>query len=162
MNEECHAVYFMVELRKLFDHDRPRGHFPMIRFFANWTVHCRLDEQHPIIGQSFEAMYHSVESTILAVNRARDPTIVSFAAMEALRREVEAFLTAGRLAATLVGDPKIWCSFVDLLTGVLADQPITKPAANVREIRFVPGGHECVITFVAEVGGYHHYQQATS
>src|SRR3989344_8346843 len=40
MEEECHAVYLLVEIRKMLDFiDMDEEKYPMIRFYCDWMVH---------------------------------------------------------------------------------------------------------------------------
>lgn len=158
MSEECHAVYFMVELRKLLDQLWPRtGAFPFVRFYANWTVHCELDRIPLSIEQIAESIYVEVCANS-AGNAAQ--TVAAFYHMNALRTEVAEILVAVDIKHPLAHDPGRWGEFVRLLTAVVADQPIKDPSDNVSEIRFEPTSLECVLEFNKAAGGpFSHRQQ---
>jgi hypothetical protein len=54
IRDESDAVYLMVELRKLLDRQEeeiPERLFPLIRFYADWTVHTRKDYITPRIQE---------------------------------------------------------------------------------------------------------------
>jgi hypothetical protein len=51
---ECEAVYVMVELRKLIDHYDATA--PLVKFYADWTVHTSKDR----IDTNFRAIAEAI------------------------------------------------------------------------------------------------------
>ena len=105
-----------------------------------------------------EAMHQTVATNPSSTSSSS--AINAFSHMHALRAEVgDLFQAIGRPCA-LVNDTQKWVLFVELLTGVLADQPIVDPSPNVCEIRLEPKSHDCLITFRNVVAGQATYRHS--
>ena len=52
LTEECHAVYLMVELRKIIDQQQLK--LSLLKFYADWTVHSSKDRITPEVRQVSE------------------------------------------------------------------------------------------------------------
>ncbi len=68
LSEECHAVYFMVEVRKILDHDRKAGAgaFPLLRFYCDWMVHTEktliTPEMKKVVSDIFQHLNLEIEN----------------------------------------------------------------------------------------------------
>lgn len=140
MSEECHAVYLMVELRKITEHFDVAANFPIFVFYADWTVHTAKDRRHGPITKIANDMVAEVRAR---PGLPRLQPVVRFASMQDLRREIAPLLKSLGLDPSLALDDHKWRPFVGLLSEVLANQPINDPTPDVRCITIRPGGDVC-------------------
>jgi hypothetical protein len=163
--EECHALYFIVELRKLLEKDRARAiSYPLLRFYADWCVHTQKDKITPEIKVVADEIFETAKKAI----NARHPqhidaksAIEKFAHLDALRTELDRFLTDYNLPVAITSENDRWVNFADCLIKILEDQPIVKPIKEIRSIYFEPANRKClmfVITFDQLIDGYDHYR----
>ena len=148
MREECHVVYLLVELRKIVEQQGLK--MPLLKFYADWSVHSdkrfNMGDFRPI-AESLYADAVSRLSTPGAVAAASTSSLDAFMNMDDIKNDVGRILTALRIDPALLLSSVPWEQFVHLLSGVLADQPIIRPSANVAEIRIDPSNRTCVLTF---------------
>jgi hypothetical protein len=160
--EECHVVYVMVEVRKVIDQEKSRDTYPLLKFYADWTVHSRKDqvtkEMKEIVRQMFDAAAAEINSPLHGlVDRRR---IRNFAYMKDLQSEIRAFLINHGIDDNLTPTKAIWVGFVQLLVKVLESQPIVEPIEEVPYVQFEPAAHGCVILrvmFTSPVRGHTHF-----
>jgi hypothetical protein len=143
LRDECHAVYLMVEVRKLIDHFDFDA--PLIRYYADWTVHTEKEFGTAHITAVSAPIYDAVVDGIHNPSRqsATNSVLSSFCGMAMLRAQFRQFLTRFRIDHSLVANDELWAAFVRLLTAVIADQPIINPCGkthNLAELRFLPSG----------------------
>lgn len=162
-------MYFMVEVRKIIDHSKSAKSFPLLKFYADWSVHTEKDRITPEIKAMSEEMYTAIAAEIADPYYARShdkSPVVAFAYMEGLAREIETFLRDNGLDNPITTQKDNWVSFVSLLVKILEDQPIKKPSQNVKEIVFEPTSVRflvvCRIAFEQPIKGhdqkdYDHY-----
>jgi hypothetical protein len=136
MTEECHAVYLMVELRKLLDQRGPPKAHPLLRFYSDWTVHYQKDRNLAGIEPMVQAMYAAAAKEIAAGKGAAPGSkeMVEFAKMSELRGTIGAFLRDEYIGTNLVDNEASWEAFVSLLTEVLAHQPIVIDSDSIKGI----------------------------
>ena len=162
LDEECHVVYVMVELRKLIEHWGFDA--PLLKFYADWTLHTEKTGNLQHIGPIAHSMYVGVESHITVPNDGMIKAMERFLGMEELRKQMKKLFDAGGINAALLDHDALWKRFVDLFSAVLADQPIRQPcgaAANVSEIRFIPAGG-CEIRFVNPIAHHQSFHYRTT
>ena len=161
LTEEAHVVYLMVEIRKAMDQEGTTAQFPILKFYADWTLHSRKNGITPEIKAISEEMYDAARQSIAAKTTVDENSpIAAFANMTALRRDVSQFLQHNPLDGSLAGHDDNWGAFVQLLAAVLADQPIEKPSKNVEAIRFEPADSRCTVmtlSFEQPIDGHDHY-----
>lgn len=168
ISEECHAVYLMVQIRKLLDHDQDhwqRGSFTLLRFYCDWTVHTEktriTESMKSIMDEVFKDVKGQIESS--AMMRAMSP-VMRFAYMENLRDEMRKCLEE-RDVNTFITEGDAWISFVGFLVKVLENQPIHNPNDDILLFTFLPAADRCVrgvIQFVNPINGYGHYNFANA
>ncbi|HEY4300920.1 MAG TPA: hypothetical protein VGM73_08615 [Candidatus Didemnitutus sp.] len=160
MTEECHAVYLMVELRKLLDQHAPPKAYPLLRFYCDWTVHCQKDRNIAEIEATVKAMYaaaaHDITTGKGAPNGPKE--MVEFASMSDLRGAIGKFLQAEHIVTTIVDNNTRWERFVALLTEVLAHQPVVIDSDTVKGIQFSPRNRSFVMSFNRPVAGRSSYR----
>ncbi len=162
ITEECHAVYLMVELRKLIDEEASPSPYKILRFYADWTVHSRKDrvtsEMKRVITDVFEAAASEIRTRhTLLPNR---DAIRAFAYMDALRDDVVALLAEHGIADTMTMPKANWLAFVQRLVKVLEGQPIMTPTEDVETVCFETAREGCVIgriVFREPIDGFPYY-----
>ena len=159
ISEECHAVYLMVEIRKILDHEKCED-FPLLRFYCNWTVHTDKYIQAEMKAL-MEEMYFDIKEQIASPALAkRDSAPNRFAYMENLKTEMKAFLEERGINLSIV-EGNNWIEFIGLLVKVLEDQPIKNPTADIRLFSFIPAAEHCVrfiVEFNAPIQGNHWFK----
>lgn len=135
--EEAHAVYLMVELRKLIGQDGYGGPFPTIKFFADWTVHSKKNAFNDGIRAMVDKMYREACGRISGAIPSNAASI-SLLYLDELRKELQNL--PGNPCSALSGDGRspAWVAFVLLLVRVLEDQPFENPIGDVRRLSFLP------------------------
>lgn len=146
LEEECHVVYFMVEIRKILDHESSSSEYPLLKFYSDWTVHIEKDYISPEMKRIMEDMYQTALNEIAnpASAKAMSP-VMDFAYMKALGKEVKKFLESHNLDSTLADKEDKWIKFVQLLIKVLENQPINNPTEKIEYFCFRPANPGCVI-----------------
>ncbi len=163
LTEECHAVYLMVEIRKILDHKRTTGQsedFSLLRFYCDWTVHTEktkiTDNMKKIMDEIFKDAKSHIEAP--AMRKTMSP-IIQFTYMNKLKEETTSFLGSHDLKMPLVNDG--WLSFVQLLVRVLENQPMHNPTDDIVLFSFIPAAERCVrgvIHFKKPICGCDHYE----
>jgi hypothetical protein len=147
ITEECHAVYLMVEIRKILDQEKCED-FPLLRFYCNWTVHT--DKYiTPEMKTLMEEIYKDIKELILNPALAKQDSAPNrFAYMENLKAEMKRFLEARSIDASIT-EGNNWIEFIGLLVKILEDQPIKNPTADIIVFSFIPAAARCV-QFIVE------------
>ncbi|MFA6554744.1 MAG: hypothetical protein WCS89_04560 [Candidatus Paceibacterota bacterium] len=135
LTEESQVVYLLVEMRKILDHGLIRS-YPLIRFYADWSVHTAKDRITPQIGFIMDNIYKEIIEKPL--NKISDPApkLLPFIDMMELRKEMGYFLGEHGLPDGLVNSNANWFSFRSNLANVLADQPILDPCNNIHRFAY--------------------------
>ena len=94
LTEECQAVYVMVELRKILDHDKKTGikEFDILRFYCDWTVHTEKDRISPDMKIVIEDLLRDIKSNMQNSVMSRREKATKFAYMGNLRDELRKLL----------------------------------------------------------------------
>ena len=162
VTEECHVVYFMVQARKILEHEqdhRNTGNFTYLRFFCDWIAHTKKDAITDSMKKVMETIFIDVKAQIenkVSVKGQNDgQEVVRFVYMEKLHDEMEHFLKDHGINLKIVeGD---WLAFVRNLVKVLENQPIIKPTDDITSFIFLPAAEGCVrvrVSFKDKVDGY--------
>jgi hypothetical protein len=112
---EKEVVYFLVEARKVLEHENSANIFRAIKFYADWAVHTRKDRGVPPFIQDM-------------IGKG---SIDKFVSMEYLRKELSKFLDAHGLPLFFV-EEKNWKLFWTKLINVLSEQPLFLKIAITR------------------------------
>lgn len=128
--EECEAVYLMVELRKLLDREEIDA--PLVRFYCNWTVHTSKSYNDKLMEQ--------VETIIDEVSKTRSADHH----MQAFKEQMSHLFEKQGLNEKLF-EAKAWNSFIIALVQVLADQPIDKLKGDVSSFCYKPGHKDRIV-----------------
>ncbi len=131
-NEECEVVYFMVEIRKIMEHDND-SKYKLLRFFCDWTVHTKKDRSMSGIIDIVNEIDRLI-SSVDKITTLQNEQILKFLEMNELRKELSQFLTSHSLPSDLCKDDHNWSTFVDILAQVLSGQPILNPIETIVSI----------------------------
>lgn len=161
LSEECHAVYVMVELRKILDHDRKAGikEFDILRFYCDWTVHTDKDRISSDMKRVIDDLLQDIKCHIQNPVMARRDKATRFVYMKNLRDELRKLVLAKGFDSSLVDAG--WIPFVKLLVKVLEDQPIINPTSEIESISFLPAADSCgvfKIQFTNPIQGHSFFQ----
>src|SRR5689334_16012564 len=131
--EECHVVYIMVEIRKLIDKDRTAllKAFPLLKFYADWSVHTEKGRVTPEIRTAAEQVYAFSVKRINEKYPGLNETspLEAFAHGHDLRTELASFVAHFGLPSGIADQG--WINFVECLIRVLEDQPILQPTNDI-------------------------------
>lgn len=138
--DEPQVLYFLVESRKILDKQRAAANsdlFPVLRFYADWSVHTEKDRRMTTIKQMIRALDTSINN--LGYSIAEMPVnnpqpIADFVLMIELRKEILAYLKQFKLPERLFSNNSDWLVFVNSLIGILDEQPLMNPSASIRKI----------------------------
>jgi hypothetical protein len=144
ISEESEVVYLMVELRKLLDRlleeEAVGERFPLIRFYADWTVHTRKDR----ISRQMQEIMEWVDRNCHPYPKNGD---LSFLSMPHLREEMSQLFQNFDLPLTFF-EPENWLTFATILSQVLADQPIMQPTPIIGRFYYGNIGAEGIIATI--------------
>lgn len=167
LTKECHAVYLLVEIRKILDHERSNNSlkdFILLRFYCDWTIHTEktriTDNMRTIMEQVFQDI--KAQITNPAMTQAMSP-VMQFAYMDKLKDEMNRFLKDRNINTILINNG--WLSFIQLLVRVLENQPIKNPTNDIELFSFLPAADGCVrgvVKFKHPINGYDHYTFANA
>ncbi len=132
IDNEPHAVYLMVELRKLITHRSDRDRFRLIEFFSDWTVHTSKDRRFEAIIDMASRIKEALEGKTQPSEQDYD-SVLDFLRMPELKNEMEMLFTAESMGLKFFEDTN-WSAFSKSLTKVLSQQPINNPIPEIREI----------------------------
>lgn len=121
---EKDIVYFLVEARKMIQHDNNQHTFPAIKFYADWVLHIK--KEH--VPKFIEDMISNL-----------DGKLDEFVNMEYLRQDIANFLKLHGLPMLLINE-KNWKVFWKHLINALSEQPmILKVAISKFMFRAIEG-----------------------
>ena len=142
--EECHVLYFLVEIRKVLDHENNRT-YPILRFYCNWSVHTDKNstkEMEAVMNDIYQDIKKQIINPAL-VGMNGKTKVIGFMYMEDLQVEMTKFLQKYQLPISLT-EKSNWLEFVKLFIKILADQPINSPSADIKQFAFLPAADGCV------------------
>jgi hypothetical protein len=138
--DEPQVLYFLVESRKILDKQRAAANsnlFPVLRFYADWSVHTEKNQRMTTINQIVQKLDTSIKN--LGYNIEKIPvdnpqSIADFVLMIELRKEILAYLKQFKLPKKIFSNNSDWLVFVNSLIGILNEQPLMNPSASIRKI----------------------------
>lgn len=159
ITEECHAVYLMVEIRKILDQEKCKD-FPLLRFYCNWTVHTDkyIEAEMKTV---MEEMHNDIKEQIANQAMAKsDSAPKRFAYMDNLKAEMRKFFEKRNINLSIADDDN-WIKFIGFLVKILEDQPIKNPTEDITLFSFIPAAERCVqfvVVFKEPINGYPSYK----
>lgn len=167
LTEECHAVYLMVEIRKLLDRTTREGtDFPLLRFYCDWTLHTQKDKHLNHISPIINRMYDDIRKQLqLAPWQGSVTDVIDFMYFKSLQVEMDTFFRSLGITTSLTTDDTQWLAYISLMVSILSDQPIINPIPEVSRFSFQPATRNCVcgvVEFTKSIHGwdekdYDHY-----
>ncbi len=154
MTEECHVVYFLVEMRK---HGEREGYEDdLLKFYCDWALHPR---KH-YVSKLMRTYIEKIQAAVVAGARAKKDSaeFVEFCRLTDFRQAVKKWLEHVHLPTEVIDDPTLWAGFRKQLIGVLAHQeiaPMYLPAGL--GIYFDGKSGNCVATFRTPIEGQKSY-----
>lgn len=137
MSTEAAVVYFLVEVRKLMEHDNSKGTYPVLNFYCNWVVHTKLDAS-PIAERIIRLMD---DMNAYIVSKSNAPVsvddLVALLDQSALQKELGAFLNHAGLPSSVCDSQASWNTFQRLLGSVIQDAPLYVRKDKKQLTRFV-------------------------
>jgi hypothetical protein len=124
MTTEAAVVYFLVEVRKVLEHDSSKGAFDVLNFYCNWVVHTKL-EASPVaeriirLMDDMHAYMVSKSSILVSVDELR-----ALIDQSSLRTQLAAFLGQVGLSSAVCDSQTNWNNFQRLLGAVIQDTPL--------------------------------------
>lgn len=140
---ECDIVYFLVEVRKILDHEN-NNKYEILRFYSDWSVHTAKDKITKEIKKVMEDIYKEI--MLYIKNKPyiiKNTKILGFADFKELRGEIDLFLREHNLPDDLIVEG--WVVFKGFLSKVLTDQPINKPCNGIKKYSLIPSNDGCVL-----------------
>jgi hypothetical protein len=124
MTTEAAVVYFLVEARKLLEHDNSKGRFAVLNFYCNWVVHTRL-EASPIAERIIRLMddMHAYLVSASDVPGSVDE-LTGLLDQSSLQMDLSAFLSQVGLPSAVCDSQMYWNNFQRLLGAVIQDAPL--------------------------------------
>ncbi len=110
IDTEPRAMYLLVEIRKVLEHENVKG--GILRFYCDWVVHTKLDR----FGA--QEIYDKINS-----ENTESSQIISF---NKLKNELKKFLKDRDLQTDLTDKSNFWKTFKEKLIDILVDTPIEK------------------------------------
>lgn len=146
--EECQVIYLLVEIRKILDHENSSS-FPILRFYADWSVHTEKDRITPQI----RAIIEGIRDKIIERQNNRTfvdpkPELIPFVSMDQLKTEMDQFLQGHSMPGTLILKEN-WLAFRNLLAKVLTDQPINDPCEGIASLAYKPAEKGAVLVEIS-------------
>ena len=126
INDEANAVYLLVELRKLLEHESRsvRGQYSRLGFFCDWALHIEMDRAGAQrILKEMDARIAMFEGT-QAMSQQVEKDFCDMFELVSFRKQFRTFLKRHRLPLAVASDDKSWFDFLELYARVVEDCPL--------------------------------------
>jgi hypothetical protein len=141
VNTECKVVYFLCEVRKLLDKQRPDPTPFALRLYCHWALHVDLSRPSttmPFLEKVDEYVFNKLNAketneTIVA----EEAIFREFVYLETFRKELSQFLASNGLPRTLCNRDTRWFAFLAALAGVIEDGSLTYVSRDPDMLRIV-------------------------
>lgn len=132
LDEECHVIYLLVEIRKILEYERKS--YKTLQFYCNWVLHKELsyEKTTKLLLKIFEP---NVDLQKSGHENARNVKSVGrdFFVLKTFRKELEVFLKNHKLPIDLLN--KNWWVFGKLLLEIIKDCPVRFAANKIQELK---------------------------
>jgi hypothetical protein len=136
MTDEAAVVYFMVEVRKLLEHETAKTQFQVLNFYCNWVVHTKLDQSpiaDRIIHLNDEILAYSVSASNAPVQMN---DLITLLDQSSLQKELAMFLQQVGLPSEVL-EASSWNKFQRLLGSIIEDVPLLIDKRKGQPTRYV-------------------------
>ena len=145
--EECEVVYFLVEARKILEHQRNKSEYKFLNFYADWALHIKKDRN---FVREVKELVKKASSSITSRGEPFSSLDNFYLDLNSFRKDVGKFLKNHNLPNELVNEDWLWEEFTDLYGKVVSDQPIELPIqTKIMIINVTKNGS--TVTFNTEV-----------
>lgn len=133
VSSEPHAMYIMVEIRKLLDITKLKADYPGLLFHCDWAVHAFLERSS--ISRDITAFFESIH----AFTNDPDPgklfsiwtdRMNSLIGVETLQAEMRTFLRSQGLPTEISDKRSRWTKFMSHYAGIIEDCPLIAVAQS--------------------------------
>ena len=131
---EAGAVYLLVELRKMLEHDGTKNKFPVLNFHCNWVVHTKLSDS--AVAEKIVRHFDDLPNLLEKVKNKHIPISAEMERLinqQQLRNELRGCLESYGLPITPCTDD--WIQFSDVLCRVIEDCPLEIRAPSTRRAK---------------------------
>ncbi len=139
IRHERQIMYLLAEIRKVIEQcsDQERDAFPNLKFFCNWALHSKLDQEssRKRIAElcSVFDMY-DIHAQRLVLSRFHNEMIM----LRPFRESLARFLAMFSVETRITDHEAEWCRFVYHFSGIVSDVPLVRtgqvPGTEVREV----------------------------
>jgi hypothetical protein len=133
IRSEAEAVYLMVEVRKLLEHQNARQQYEYLTFHCDWALHAKLSGR---IAQRILTFFDAANIHLKAgAEMEQLPNlprieIERISKMEYFERQLDCFLKANSLETLCSTRADGWTHFLHLYTKIIEDCPLVMTAKN--------------------------------
>lgn len=131
INTEAQTVYFLVQIRKLIEHNNSTTTHDTLNMFCDWALHIGLSKNRQITE-----LLKEFDESMIRNDNGYGPIKYDYLSMKKFKETMEGFLTEFNLPKNILKREE-WPTFVRLYTGVVSDCPITKkdyPFKFIKEV----------------------------
>src|SRR3989344_5979049 len=124
LKEDSEVVYFLVEARKILEHQRGNNNYKFLRFYADWALHVKKDR---FFTEEVKEMLKSDHLGITSSEVSLDELEEFLLDFKKLKIDIANFLKINNLPTDLVGQEGLWENFANIYTDIISNQPIKLP-----------------------------------
>jgi hypothetical protein len=131
------VCFLMVQARHLIEASGTPERYPVVNFYADWSVHTALDRS-PVCFEALRDITRAIAENMAPTSPDLTSQISRIIGFPKLRRELMALFLANNLSVVVFEFYENWKGFVMFLRWHLAGQPIgfpVKPTGAARRIR---------------------------
>jgi hypothetical protein len=121
ITDEARAVYLLVQIRKVFQHDQESASLtPTLQFYCDWALHVQMDRR------STQAFLSAVDPilTLQSATSEQQSEFHDLLTLGTLRRELRLFLVGNSLDTSLCDATDHWNSFLQAYSGIVQDSEL--------------------------------------
>lgn len=152
---EATVVCFLVEVRKLIDHQRAAGNVDLahLRFCCDWIVHISKDRIDPATITILRSLQEAATADVSEIEQAEFPEQEDLLHFGSFRRELCEFLPGYGIGDERFQDSTDWPEFRSVLVRVLVNQPLNVSPSyrlNITRLTFlssVAGRYKLLVEF---------------
>lgn len=143
------VVYFLVQIRKLLDHQGlNRDKYSNLRFFCDWVVHISKDHLDASTLKLLRGLQSDIEKQIASPTQEAGRAPIDFAYFEHLKPELLKVLKEEDISTDSLDNEAKWVEFISVLVKVLENQPLVVKKSyglNIKNLVFLPSKDSVVI-----------------
>jgi hypothetical protein len=121
ISDEARAVYLLVQIRKVFQHNQESASLtPTLQFYCDWALHVQMDRR------STQAFLSAVDPILTLQNATPEQhsALNDLLTLGALRRELRLFLVGHSLDPSLCDATDQWNNFLQAYSGIVQDSEL--------------------------------------